>query len=383
MKIHLSKKDLEKGLSFVSRCTSNKSPLPILSYIMFKNEGEDRLKLSATDLEMGIEIFIKAQILTKGSFCVPAKIITEIISQLNGEDIVLELNESILEIRNKFSKFNLNILPEEDFPVLSFSKELPTIQISKKKIKEMIKNISFSAASFEEGKTILTGALILLKGQYLSLVSTDGRRLAKTETNLKEIFSKEEKNIIPIKALIELSRMLSEEEEPLEIIIEKNMIFFRFNDINFYSRKIEGKYPNYEQVIPKNNNIKVKINKENLINSLKRSLILSLERKNLNLVRMKIEDKKMYLFSNTQDMGSAYEEIEVEKEGENLEIAFNGKFLLEYMLNSQEEELIFMFSSAVGAVLIKPLKNENYIYILMPIKIKEEDTKEKELIKNV
>lgn len=378
MKINILRKKLEEGIIKVSKAVSYRSPLPILTHILFKTEGDNKLKLLATDLEIGIETVIDAQILKKGSFCAPAKIITDIITQLSEEDVVFELKEKILELRTQTSKYNINILEEEDFPAFPKPKNIPTLQLNQKEFKEIIKDVIFACAQTDEIRTTLTGVLFGIKEQILTLVSTDGRRLAKMEYLLKEVFPKEEKLIIPGKSLQEIQRISKEESEIL-IFINEGQVFFKFDETTIYSRVIDGSFPNYNQVIPSNHNTKIIINREELLQSLRRALILACEKDSPKLVKVEIIKDKMIITSATADLGTAYEEVKlIEKEGNNIKIAFNGKYIIDFLTNFSEEVVEMRFTHTEGPAIIKLKGNDNYLYIIMPVKVREEEEKKEE-----
>lgn len=379
MKINVSRKKIEEGILKVSKAVSYRSPLPILTHILFKTEGENKVKLLATDLELGIETIIDAQILKKGSFCAPAKVITDIITQLSEDDVVLELKEKILEIRTHTSKYNINILEEEDFPVFPKPKNIPTLLLNQKEFKDIIKDVIFACAQTDEIRTTLTGVLFSIKGQVLTLVSTDGRRLAKMEYSLKEVFPKEEKLIIPGKSLQEIQR-ISREDGEISIFLNEGQVFFKFDETTIYSRVIDGSFPNYNQVIPSSHNTKTIINREELLQSLKRALILACEKDSPKLVKVEIIKDKMIITSATADMGSAYEEVKlIEKEGNNIKIAFNGKYIVDFLTNFSDESIEMRFTHTEGPAIIKLKENDNYLYIIMPVKVREEEEKKEEV----
>lgn len=374
MKLHTEKSKLEEGLLKVLKAISIKSPLPILTHILFKADKEKKLKLYATDLEIGIECKVDVEVLKKGSFCAPARVLTDIITKLPQTDVVLELKENkILEIRTQNSKYNINTLSEEDFPILPSFKELPVLELSKEKLKNIIESVIIACATSEETRTVLTGVLFSLKGQSLIMVSTDGRRLAKAEENLKEIFPKEEKTIIPSKALLELSRLLEKEEGNISIYLSSSQIFFKFNETILYSRIIEGQFPNYNNVIPTTYEHRIKIKREEFLSSLKRATILAQEKNSPNLIKMEVKGNKLIITSNTQDLGQAYEELEVENEGGAIQIAFNGKYIIDILSILKDEEVYLQLTTPINPGLIRPVTQDKYVYIVMPVKIKEEE----------
>lgn len=375
MKINIQRKVLEEGILKVSKAVSYKSPLPILTHILFKTQDSEKLKLLATDLEIGIQTSIEAHILKPGSFCVPAKVITEIITQLPDQDIVFELKDRTLQIRTSTSKYSINVLEEQDFPVFPKPKNIPTLILNQKEFKELIRKVLFSCAQTDEIRTTLTGVLFNLKGQVITLVSTDGRRLSKADHQIKEIFSKEEKLIVPSKSLQEIQRLLKDDGE-IEIFINEGQIFFKFDETTIYSRIIEGNFPNYNQVIPQSQNTKVRVNREEFLSSLKRALVLACEKDSPKLIKIDINKEKMIITSATADLGSAYEEVGISKEGENLKISFNGKYIADFLSIFNDENILFCLTHSEGPSMMKLESDESYVYIIMPVKVKEEEVSE-------
>ncbi|MFH1452520.1 MAG: DNA polymerase III subunit beta [Armatimonadota bacterium] len=378
MKLNVLKSKIEEGILKVSKAVSHRSPLPILTHILFKTDGNNSIKLLATDLEVGIETSVETQVLKKGSFCAPAKIITEIITQLPDEDIVFELKDKVLEIRAHNSKYNINVLDEEDFPVFPKSKNIPTLNLNQGIFKDIIKNVIFACAQTEEIRTTLTGVLFNLKGQVLTVVSTDGRRLAKAEYPLKEVFSKEEKFIIPSKSLQEIQRLLKEEGD-LFVFINEGQIFFKFDETTIYSRTIEGNFPNYNQVIPSKHNIEAEVKREDLLHSIKRALILACEKDSPKLVKIGMGKEKIIITSATADLGNAYEEVDIiNKKGGDIKISFNGKYIVDFLSNFGDEKIALCFTHTEGPAVMKLKEREDYIYIIMPVKVREEEEKKEE-----
>lgn len=378
MKISIFRKNLEENILKVSKAVSYKSPLPILTHILFKTEGENKIRILATDLELGIETRAEAKVLKSGSFCAPAKVISEIIAQLQDEDIVLELKEKVLEIRTHNSKYNINVLEEEDFPVFPKPKNIPTLKLNQNDFKDLLKNTVFACAQTDEVRTTLTGVLFTLKGQTLTLVSTDGRRLAKEEFSLKEVFPKEEKLIIPSKSLQEIYR-LTEGEEEIAVFMNEGQVFFKFDETTIYSRVIEGNFPNYNQVIPSSYNTEIEVKREELLKSLKRALILACEKDSPKLVKMELNKEKLLITAATADLGSAYEEIDIiKKKGDNVKISFNGKYIVDFLSNFNDESVNFCFTHAEGPAVLRLKNKEKYLYIIMPVKVKEEEEAKEE-----
>lgn len=376
MKIHIEKEKLEKELSKIIRAVNSKSPLPILAHILLKTEKENILNMYATDLEIGIENKINIEILKEGSFCIPAKVFLDIISYLEDEDLVIEKKENIVEIRSNNKIYKINVLPEEDFPKIPQLGEFPTLYLKQSELKDILRDCVFAAASSEETQAVLTGILIYMKGQFITLIGTDGRRLAKVENKLKEIFPKEEKFIVPSRSLNELLRIIEDKKEEVKIYTTPYQVFFCFDKTIFYSRMIEGQFPNYEKVILKEKDIILEfvIKREKFLKSLRRISILACEKETPNLVKFEISKDKLVITASTQDLGKAREEIEIKtKKGENLKIAFNSKYIIDVLTNLKEEEVELKLKDERSPGIIKPVGRDNFIYAVMPVEVRERE----------
>jgi len=378
MKVHCVKKELEKGMLTVIRAVSLKTPLPILGHVKIVTEGEDKLVLSATDLDIGIETSIKATVFNGGSTTVPARIITEILTQLPDKDIVLEIDEEkqIMHLRCGKSKYDMHTLPAEDFPILPSPEEKKVINISQRDLKSIVKNVAIAAASEEETRTILTGVLMTVEQEKILMVSTDGRRLAKADKKIETGVRAPFNIIIPSRTVFEISRILQDVDEPVKIIIGENQLFFILDGLMMTSRLLEGQFPDYNQIIPKSFNHVITIDREKLIASLKRAMIMAYEKdKDLpRLIKFKIEGGMMVITSNTPELGQAYEEIELEEGSQDvsLMIAFNGRYILEGLNNLVKDKINLCISTPISPGLIKEEGNEDFTYLVMPVRLREE-----------
>jgi len=383
MKIHCDRKRMEEGVLTVAKAISQRSPLPILSHLLIQTISDDQIKLAATDLELSIETVIPAQVLKPGSLAVPARIISDILTQLTDKELVMEsIDEEVagkMELRTPNSQYTIHTLAADDFPAMPRVDERPTLTLPQSVFKNMIRNVAFAAAQADESRAILTGALMDFKSEKVIMVATDGRRLAKMEERLVPPLAREERVVVPARALHELSRLLHEEgEHPVDIILSSRQISFKLDQVILITRTLEGEYPNYQQVIPSSFLQKVSINRAKLVSALKRALILAQERESPRLLNFAISSQQVVITAQTQDLGQAYEEIPITLEGEGMEIAFNGKYLLDVMGNLASEEIQLNLIGSEKPALVTDSQLEQYKYIIMPVKIKggEEESRE-------
>jgi len=369
MSITFSKKDLLKGVEIVETVVSTHATLPILSNFLFETDNK-RIKLSATDLEIGVICYIDAKTVSPGNIAIPAKKFGSIIRELTEKnDIELKIEEKSghIDINSGRSKFSLIGAAKEDFPALPEFNESKAIDFSANTFKEMVKKVSH-AVSTDETRYQLTGLYIIIEAGKLKIVATDGRRLSCITRNCdnNEISAKA---IVSIKAISELLRIINinEGEEKLKISITENQIGFKIKDVVMVSRLIEGQYPNYEQVIPKKNPVKAKINTDQLLSATKQMALLTEEKS--GSVIFHFAKNKLRMNVTTQGIGSGEVDMDVEYSHANLEVSFNPEYLIDILRNANEPEITLEMNGPIDAVLIKPVKDESYINVVMPMRV--------------
>jgi DNA polymerase III subunit beta len=371
MRCTISKKDLEQALSISSKAISPKSPLPILSHFLFRAETGN-LKVSATDLEIGIECSVKAQVIEEGSFTTPARTIQEIVNLLPDEDLQLLKEREELVIKSSASEYKLMTLSPDEYPIIPRFESSPDFVILQKDLRDAIRNVAFAAASQEETRAVLTGILVLLKGKSADFIATDGRRLAKMKSHVERSRDQELKFIIPGRTLVEISKFLRDPEDRISVSIKGGQVLFEMNTIFVLSRILEGKYPEFGQVIPESTNKKLTLGRQKFLMAIKRALIMAQEKQNPRLLKLQIKKDKVIIRANTPDLGSAYEEVPAEVEGGQVEVAFNGQYFMDVLTNIQSEKITFELTDAESPSIIKVEGNDNYLYVLMPVRIREE-----------
>lgn len=370
MKVIISKKDFENAITIAKSAVSLKTPIPILSHFLL-NASEGRLKISATDLEIGIECSIPANIIEEGSFTTPAKTLSDIISLLPDCELTLNKENEELEVSSESCNYKFLTLSADEFPVIPHSIESADIIIKQKKMREMTRNVVFAAASQEETRAVLTGILAILSGKNIEFVATDGRRLAKMKCVIDTESMKDTRFVIPSRILLEMSKFMKDPESNINISIKGGQIFFHIGEIFVMSRMLDGKYPQYSQVIPEKTNRKFVMGRHRILQSLKRALIMAQEKQNPSLVKISVQKDRLIIRTNTPDLGSAYEEIPILLDGDPIDIAFNGIYVIDALINIQDESLVFEMTSSEGPCVIHPEGNDEYIYVVMPVRIKE------------
>lgn len=365
MKAICSRNDLHHGVQTVSRAVAGRSSLPILNNVLIKTE-DGKLRLMSFDLEMGIECTIPATIEESGSLTVPARVIGEFLATLPELDIVLSVDDqNAVNVKCEKSDYTIYGLPSEEFPALPEVPDEHSFEITQAALRDMIKQ-AIIAVSPDESRAILTGILLQLQGDEIRLVGSDGHRLALRTSQVANA-SGEAMAIVPGRALSEVGRMLDDEDTSVSVAISENQIKFDVEGVSVVSRLIEGQFPNYERIIPQETEKKLTMPTEMLLSAVRRASIVA--RENANRVVLRTESDRMTVTAESGDVGKAYDEIEIVKEGEDIEIAFNAKYLLEYLSVVDTEGIAMELSGPLNAGLIKQVGKDDYLYVVMPMQI--------------
>lgn len=381
MKIHFERKAIESALQKTIKAVSSRSPLPILGYVLIKTEKEGMVSFSTTDLEFGVRCKIKANIEEEGSACVPAKIITDLVGQLNEDKLTMVTREDLpLELTTSKSKYHINTRDADEFPIFPQPQDNPLFSLPQVTFREMIKNVVIAVAPTEEQRAALTGVFLQADENELIAVATDGRRLVKARESLDEPPKRELSVIVPQNSMKEMVSLLEDKEAPVYITFSEGQIFIDFDNTFVFSRVIDGKYPNYEVAIPKSSDVKLLVEKDIFKNAIKRALIMAMDKETPDLLKVDISNLSMdadfqgsiKIMTNSVDVGDADEVIYIkEMEGESLSLAFNGKYLLEILNLLSDDFLWILLSTPLTPVIIKSMEKENYTFIVMPVRLKK------------
>ncbi|MFO7818696.1 MAG: DNA polymerase III subunit beta [Halanaerobacter sp.] len=366
MKLKVQQEDLYQGIQTANKAVSSKTTLPILSGLLIETQ-ENQIKLVGTDLEIGIECFVEAEIISEGAIVLPAKYLTSIIRELPKEEIILTSEESnnTAQIKCGNSQFNIHGSPTDEFPLLPEVESGVNFSLNQEKLKAIINQIEF-AVSDDESKPFLNGGLMIIENQNIKVAATDTYRLAYREDELEVEGLEVDEIIIPSKTLSELSKLLSDEEDEVKISITENQALFNFSGISIVSRLIEGQFPNYKQVIPDQNNTTARVNKDRLLSATKRAALLA--KQDSNIIKVNLKSDKLIITANTPEVGQAYEEVPIDLEGEETEIAFNARYLIDCLKVISDEEVNLELSGSLSPGVIKTTSEYNYTYVIMPVR---------------
>jgi len=366
MKFSIKKEDIANELQLLQGIVEKRNTMPILANILV-DVREKEIELIGTDLEVGLKTHFPAKIEETGSITVSGKKVFEIVKSLPGgkEVTFKESNDLTMQITSGESKFKVLCLSKEDYPQVPEPKFEKNIVLPLDTFQEMIDRVYFAIT--QEQRYYLSGALLILKKNSIELVSTDGHRLAYTANTIKDLKVEEEiRAIVAKKTLSELRKF---ENETIEFDLDENNLFFKVENRTLISRIIEGKFPDFEAVIPKDNPNTLSVSREDITEAVRRVSLFSTERS--KGIKFFIEKDEIRLFSSNPEMGEAHDKVNIDYKGESLEIGFNSQYLLDFLSTVKTESIQFEFKDANSSVLIKPDVEQEikYLYILMPMKL--------------
>ena len=363
MKIICNKNNLTKGVSMVAKAVPSKTTMPILECILI-DATNDVIRLTANDMELGIRTDVQGEILDRGMIAIDAKIFSEIVRKLPDNEVTIETNENLqVIITCEKAKFDLSGKPGEEFSFLTVIEVEESIEISQFTVKEIIRQTIFSIADIESNK-LMTGELFEIRNNVLRVISLDGHRISIRKVALKDEVS-DKKLIVPGKTLIEISKILSGEVESMvHISYTNNHIVFEFGNTVVVSRLIEGEYFKVDQMLSNDYETKLRINKREFLDCIDRATLFVKEGDKKPII-INIGDEVMELRIKSQ-IGSMNEEIFINKEGKDLLIGFNPKFLIDALRVIDQDEVTLYLMNAKAPCFIKD-DEESYIYLILPV----------------
>ena len=376
MEIVLNKEDLLNGIRIVEKITAQKSSQPVLSNILIETVSSDRVKFCTTDLNLSISHLAKAQVEKEGKITLSAKRLGEIVSKLDNKPVNLSLNQetNIVTISSGKAKFELIGISANEFPQVfdESEEEEKSFEINKTTLIKGVKQVVFSAA-VHESASILSGVCFNIDSNTIEFVATDGNRLTRAS---KEINSKDDSAIfiVPSRTIQELIRISSiVEDEKATIKLKKAKIQFVFENVVFQSKLINGTYPKYQQLIPTGNDKIVYIDREELIGVIERVCVMVNER--TNRIKFSFKENTLELSTDSPEMGSGKDFIDISSNFDEIVIAFNYKYVLDSLKNMDTRKVKIEIATSLSATLFKPAdENENgdesYVCLVMPVQVR-------------
>jgi DNA polymerase-3 subunit beta len=368
MKLKVDREEIQKVLQNIQGIVERKTTMPILSHFLLK--AAKTATIMATDLDIAFTRPLKSEILKKGSLCIPARKLFEIAKEVEDNMLLESQENNWLKVSSGKSTFKLMGLPEDEYPTLPDVSRSEEVNIDSATMSTMIEK-TIHAIGDSDTRYTLNGLLMHFlpkkKNIELRVIGTDGHRLAFITKDISGKLSEAKKLIIPRKAALELKRLLEDSEGQVTIGLNKNHIFFTLDDIVLTSRLIEGNYPNYDQVIPQDNEKKAVFDKVVFSRALRRASIMSRER--TNAVRFDLEQGKLTLISINPDIGEAREEIAAQYKGESISIGFNVRYLLDAIQVMEGESVAFDVQDPLSPTLLREGEGKTYKCVVMPMRI--------------
>lgn len=363
MKVICSKENLLEGINVAQKAVSTKTTLTILEGILL--EATNEFKLTGNDLEIGIECFVDADIKEKGSIVINSKIFGDIVRRMPDSEVLIEVKDNNLVIIDcENSHFEVKGISASGYPALPSIEKENVFSISQKLIRDMIKQTIF-AVSMDENRPILTGSLIECKDKDITFISIDGLRMALRKSPIASDIS-DFSVVVPGKTLNEIVKILQQSDEEISIYTTANQIMFDTGKCKIVSRLLEGKYLNYRSLTPTDFETKIRINTKEMLSSIERASLISMEGKNYP-VKFSISDEKMIISSNTE-VGAVREELRVMTEGNRLEIGFNPKYFIDALRVIEDEEVDLNFASSLGPCTIRPVDKDTFAYMIAAVR---------------
>jgi DNA polymerase-3 subunit beta len=387
MKLVCTQSDLSTHLSLTSRAVPSRPTHPVLANVLLQADAEtNQVSLTAFDLSLGIRTSFSAEVVQSGAIAVPAKLLNDIVSRLPEGDITLDdessatdnlpdYNGLIVTLTPKSGRYQVRAMGGEEFPELPVIENAQPMQFSVSTLIEGLRGSLF-ATSADETKQVLTGVHLTIKQDTLEFAATDGHRLAVVETTNESPDTNSEDVLevtVPARALRELERMLahsSESEEPVALYFDQGQVVFEFGNQRLTSRTLEGQYPAYHLLIPKQFQRELTLERKQLLSSLERIAVLADQKNNLVKVSLNGDAQEITLSVESQDVGSAMETMPAQISGEDIDIAFNIKYLMEGLKALPASEILMQMNTNLTPVIFTPLGGLKMTYLAMPVQLR-------------
>lgn len=374
MKVTVLQTNLAHGLGIVSRAVSPRSTLPVLGNILIATD-EGRLRLSATNLEMGITCWIGAKIEEEGSTTVPARTFSDLVNTLPGDQValMLDLSTQVLNVRGGTSTNDIKCIDAQEFPPLPVPDMEGAIQLNVVDFKEMIQQVAF-AASVDEARPVLMGVLVKVDGDQVTMAAADGFRLSVRKAALSSQAAHAVNAIIPARALAELGRIAADGDQMIAMVFpkERGQVVFRMKDVELSSQLIDGAFPDYQQIIPRGFKSRTLVSTASLLKACKQAEIFAREGSNVARLNIKsangeLEPSEVEISAQSEETGSNETIVEATVDGVGVLIAFNVKFLREVLEIVRSPNVAIETSAPNAPGVIRPVGDDSFLHVIMPM----------------
>jgi DNA polymerase III subunit beta len=361
--------NLARGLSVVSRAVSSRSTLPVLANVLLRTEDAG-LKLTATNLEIGITYWVPGKIETDGATTVPARLLTDLVNSLPASERVdLEVQGAdTLHLRSGRFATHVKGIDAEEFPTIQTAGERPTTRISQKVLRRALDETIFAAAS-DEARPILTGVLARFEGDRVTFAAADNYRIAvRTIDVLDPVESLSV--VIPARALAELGRVLADTDDPVEIVLAqaRNQVLFHLEGIDLVSRLIDGQFPNYQQVLPAGHTSRAIVDRDELLRAVRPAALIASSSANIVKLQVGGEGDGGVTVSATAEVGDYTGQVEAEVEGDGTTIAFNARYLNDVLSNVAADRFALELNGPLSPGVFRPVGDDAYVHVVMPVR---------------
>lgn len=364
MKLICTKDNLKKGLFVVSRVVGVGNPLQVLNNILLKTD-QGRIKLSSTNLEIGVNTWVGGKIEEEGSLTVPARLINEYINNLPTDKVVLTAKNTVLNVESENYHTNIKGLSSDDFPLIPQVSEEPFAKIDSSELKDALSETVWASA-INETQPEISGIFMAFEADKVRIAATDRYRLAERTAVLKESARGTKEVIIPSRTINELYKILSGNKSEVEVYFSESQVLFKFDETEIISRLIDGQYPPYQAIIPKEFKTQATVDKNELIHALKATALFAPDTNNIQL---EVTPEGMKISASSAAAGENEVVVKAKVSGSNNNAVFNFRYLLDCLNNLSESNVTLKMINDATAAMIVPENRDNYVYIVMPIKI--------------
>ncbi|MDR7554897.1 MAG: DNA polymerase III subunit beta [Armatimonadota bacterium] len=360
-------KHLSRAVALVGRAVSVRTAMPILANILLETQ-KGAVKLIATDLDHGIQTTIPATVTHGGAVTLPARLLSEIVTNLPDAPVQIRASDSSREVEIQCERVTYALvgMPASDFPIVPEPTVATTVSVDAGTLRSMMRQTAF-AVSTDETRVFLTGLYLVLEAAEMRLVATDGGRLALRTTRLATPVVQNVGIIVPARTMNELNRALAGFEGLVEIAVAENQVAFAFADTRVVSRLIPGPFPNYQQVIPQGHKQRIVVATDALLGAVRRVAVTA--RDSANVVRVVAQGDRLTLSSHTPEYGRAEEILEVRTEGETVPTAFNARYLMECLAVVEAAEVALELTGSLSPGAVRPVGQPEYVYVLAPVRV--------------
>jgi DNA polymerase-3 subunit beta len=371
MNVSVMQENLARGLGIVGRAVSSRATLPVLANVLLKTENAG-LKLTATNLEIGINCWVPGKVAEEGEITVPAKLLADLVSSLPNQRIDLQFSakDRTLKVTSGGSRSSIKGIEADEFPVVAAIGDTPATSADSRALRDALAEVVFAAAS-DESRPILTGVLTRLAGETMTLAAADNYRIAVRTLALAKAVTPEMTIVVPARSYAELMRILPDAEESIEITVtpNKSQVLFHVTGIDLVSRLIEGQFPNYEPVIPTAHTSRAVLDREAFLAGARRASIFA--RDSANIVKIELGGEAgdgVAITAHAADVGDEADALDATLEGQSTSIAFNARYLVDVLTNLGAEEAALELSGPLAPGVIRGIGKDDYVHVIMPVR---------------